>query len=414
MDEIYRKLSVRPGATFRFDNGVRSFESYEVWSHGDSRETKPYIENYAVESVQVFLQNGGQSGLSRGDTLLLQLVLVTVAQAGKTQTIRLPESVHSDLIKTLGLDLANAYLGTTVTNVSAFPPTSVLGAGSECYAYAFSHAPKLAAIWSQVRYTDEEARNNPVPIRGIVYITDTKGDKDMTPKMLFVKLLQSTWRADLYSNSMAPALLLAMQLGFEIDITQRRIKGSVSDIESKTGYHTFNSRVATSSKQLELGELAVRASGSATKLASVERKSASMKKVLEFISSQLDKDGVQEEGSGRYVSQQLLRHHVGVLQERLEMQALDTRYIMKRADIQIDAVSKQTLSYSISISTNFPPDLPYDDPRRQLKRYRVGQVHPPNRPRQLPRFILHEDTRHCHHVFPPRQLCLCHILHAHV
>lgn len=414
MDEIYRKLSVRVDATFRFDNGVRSFESYEVWSHGDSRDTKPYIENYAVESLQDFLQHGGQSGMSRGDTLLLQLVLVTVVQAGKTQSIRLPESVHSDLIQTLGLDLANAYLETTVTNVSAFPPTSVLGAGSECYAYAFSHAPKLAAIWSQVRYTDEEARNNPVPIRGIVYITeDTKGDnatnlrvlpaaKDMTPKMLFLKLLQSTWRADLYSNSMAPALLLAMQLGFEIDITQGRIKSSVSDIESKTGYHTFNSRVATSSKQLELGELAVRASGSATKLASVERKSASMKKVLEFISSQLDKEGVQEEGSGRYVAQQLLRHHVGVLQERLEMQALDTRYIMKRADIQIDAVSKQTSYYNISTSTNVPQDLPYDDPRRQLKRYRVGQVHPPNCARQLPRFILYEDTRHCHHVFPPR------------
>ncbi|OAA51383.1 hypothetical protein BBO_01330 [Beauveria brongniartii RCEF 3172] len=118
---------------------------------------------------------------------------------------------------------------------------------------------------------------------------------------------------------MAPALLLAMQLGFEIDLTQSRIKVVVSDIEAKTGYHIFENRVAASA-HARLGQLAMRASGSATKLASIDRKRASAA------------------GPSMRDAQHLLRHHVSILKERLEMQMLDTQYTMKRVDIQINAL----------------------------------------------------------------------------
>ena len=68
------------------------------------------------------------------------------------------------------MKLANEFLKGTITSVTAFPKVS-LAPDAELCCYAFNHAPKLAAIWSQVRYTDEGGFTRKAAIEGIIYMT---------------------------------------------------------------------------------------------------------------------------------------------------------------------------------------------------------------------------------------------------
>ncbi|XWX01912.1 hypothetical protein V2A60_009942 [Cordyceps javanica] len=363
MNQIYEKLAAAGQlatshggeSTLDFDNSARVCDIYEVWAHNDSGEAVSRHRKIDSCDVPDWLQNGAGSDAKPGHALLLRLVLVSIRPALKTKKriVSIAKETHDQLIKAFGLKLANEFLKGTITSVTAFPKVSVAPDAELC-CYAFNHAPKLAAIWSQVRYTDERGLTRKTATEGIIYMTSDAENSNVssqkhveksapaaafTPSEVLRRLLDSPFCADIYSDSMATALILAMQLGFEIDVTQSRIKTAIRGIEAKTGYHTFKSRVAASTQaQVELGQLAVQASGSATKLASIDRKSTSMQKVLQFIVKQLDKEGLGAAGSAAHNAQQLLRHHVGVLEERLEMQMLDTRYTMKRVDIQINAI----------------------------------------------------------------------------
>lgn len=366
MNEIYEKLAQAGQLAtsagelpLEFDNHARACDTYEVWVHNDNGTVVQRFPKIESAKVPHWLENGGGTDANPGHTLLLRLVLVTIqtAPATKKKTVKIAKATHSQLLDAFGLKLANDFLKSTITSVTAFPKVNV-APGAKLCSYAFNHAPKLAAIWSQVRYTGEEGRNNQAPTQGIIYMTEDRGTSDaighrsdekspatpgFTPGNMLKKLLASPFCADLYLNSMAPALILAMLLGFEIDLTQSRIKVAISDIETKTGYHTFRSRATGSTTADQLGRLAVQASGSASKLASVERKSAAVQKVLNFIAKELDRQGSADASSAALNAQELLRHHVGVLEQRLEMQMLNTRYTMKRVDIQINAVCELQL-----------------------------------------------------------------------
>ncbi|KAJ6781759.1 hypothetical protein PWT90_05995 [Aphanocladium album] len=360
MNEIYEKLAFAgqlaassDEAALEFDESARVCEVYEVWSHNESQKIKHGFRMVYSDQISDWLQHGGRPKADPGyDVLLLRLVLVTIRPMGdsKKKIVNVTKEVHSLLLKTFGLRLANDYLKSTITNVTSFPKV-VVSPDVDRFCYSFNHAPKLAAIWSQeYRYTTERTPSR-AAIQGVIYMTEDStadgeakekpekhsGKDGLTPRQMLRQLLQSPFSASLYSNSMAPALLLAMQLGFEIDATQSRIKNVIRIIEGKTGYHTFKSREPASTQQ-ELGQLAVQASGSATKLASIDRKSISMQKILQFITKELKKENHIQSGSEVPSAGQLLEHHVAVLEERLEMQMLDTRYTMKRVDIQIDAI----------------------------------------------------------------------------
>ncbi|KAM3505030.1 hypothetical protein MY11210_008130 [Beauveria gryllotalpidicola] len=305
MNEIYQKLAAAGQlattageSALEFDSNTRVCEVYELWVHKDSKA------------------NGTSSETEPLHTLALRLVLVAVQTTvnAKKRTLNISKEVHGQIIKAFGLKLAHEHVKSTVTSVTALPKIKT-GSGSELCCYSFNHAPKLAAVWSQVRSVNADVADECAAIQGIIYMgEDARVDDTAWPRQL----------------------LLAMQLGFEIALTQTRIKAVVSDIEAKTGYHIFENRVAASA-HAELGQLAVRASGSATKLASIDRKSTSMHKVLHFVIKELDKEA-SAAGAVLRNAQQLLRHHVGVLEERLEMQPLDTHYTMKRVDIQINAL----------------------------------------------------------------------------
>ncbi len=428
MDEIYKKLAeagqlaTNAGElALEFDNSARACDTYEVWAHNDSGKVVQRFPKIESAKVPDWLENGGGTDANPGHTLLLRLVLVTIQTACNTKkkTVSIAKETHSQLLKAFGLKLANEFLKGTITSVTAFPNVKV-APDAELRCYSFNHAPKLAAIWSQVRYTGDAAHGKQAPTQGIIYMTEDRGTRDtathrpvekpatagFTPGNMLRKLLDSPFCANLYLNSMAPALLLAMQLGFEIDVTQSRIKIAISDIETKTGYHTFRSRATGSTTADQLGLLAVQASGSASKLASVDRKSTSIQKVLHFITKELDKQGFARTGSAALNAQELLRHHVDVLEQRLEMQVLNTRYTMKRVDIQINAVCE--LQFHCFAYNKLK--------RSDFQHYNAGgqPEQSTNRPRELPRLVVHEDTRHCHHVLPPWKLCLGHVFHAHV
>ncbi|KAJ3476728.1 hypothetical protein NLG97_g9030 [Lecanicillium saksenae] len=361
MDEIYEKLAIAgqlatsaDESALEFDDSARVCEVYEVWSHNGSQNVEHGFRKIYSAEVPDWLQNGGRPEAKPGCTLLLRLVLVTIrpTEDPKKKAVSVTKTVHGQLLEAFGLKLANEYFKSTITSVTSFPSVS-LASGAERYCYAFNHAPKLAAIWSQDRYTsNEKGPDIRDAIQGNIYITEDAVSQDsitekpaknpsedgITPSGVLRQLLNSPFCADLYTNSMAPALLLAMQLGFEIDATQSRIKSGIRIVEGKTGYHTFKSREAASTTQEKLGQLAVQASGSATKLASIDRKSISMQKILEFILKELDaQQSIGADAAARR-AEALLRHHVAVLENRLEMQMLDTRYTMKRVDIQINAI----------------------------------------------------------------------------
>ncbi|KAM3556462.1 hypothetical protein MY1884_005047 [Beauveria asiatica] len=362
MNEIYEKLAAAGqlattagGSALEFDSHARVCEVYELWVHKDSNTVTPLFRKLDSGLMPEWLRNGPSSEAKPLHALALRLVLVAVQPTGNAnkRSLNISNEVHGQIIKAFGLKLAHEHLKSTVTSVTALPNIKTESASDLC-CYSFNHAPKLAAVWSQVRSietdVDADVANKCAAIQGIIYVwedawandsadkkTDKKPSKPVfSPKQVLRGLLGSPFCADLYSSAMAPALLLAMQLGFEIDLTQSRIKVVVSDIEAKTGYHIFENRVAASA-HARLGQLAMRASGSATKLASIDRKSTSMHKVLHFIIKQLDKEASAAAPSLRD-AQHLLRHHVGVLEERLEMQMLDTQYTMKRVDIQINAL----------------------------------------------------------------------------
>lgn len=359
MNEIYEKLAAAGQlattageSALEFDSNARVCEVYELWVHKDSNTVTPQSRKLDSGFIPEWLQNGTTSEAKPLHTLALRLVLVAVQTRGnaKKRTLNISKELHDQIIKAFGLKLAHEHLKSTVTSVTALPKIRTESDTDLC-CYSFNHAPKLAAVWSQVRSVNADVGNECAAIQGVIYIwedaamddsANQKPDKKtstpgFSPNQVLRGLLGSPFVADLYLSGMAPALLLAMQLGFEIDLTQSRIKVVVSDIESKTGYHIFENRVAASA-HAELGQLAMRASGSATKLASIDRKSTSMQKVLHFIIKQLDKEA-SAAGPAMRNAQHLLRHHVGVLEERLEMQMLDTQYTMKRVDIQINAVS---------------------------------------------------------------------------
>lgn len=355
MDEIYKKLAASVDqSALTFDNGAATFDVYEVWQKDGTDLVKPIPSKIPCGSVDNWLKNG-PARLS-DHTLLLRLVLVSIVEAGptvagaKSRVVQIPEAANAKIVGAFKLKLASAYIKSSVASVTAFPKVA-LGEDKELCTYAFNHAPKLAAVWSQERHTGEEAREKQGPTAGIVYIAEesskkdgTKAQKnakaqpDITPKMMLTRLCSSPWQAELYSGNMVPALLLAMQLGFEVDLTQNAISKGIRDVEGRTGYHRFKNR-QSDTNQHELGQLAVDASGFASKLASAERKSASAKKLLDFILSESGKDSLLDLGERNKTAQQLLQHYIGVLKERLEMQALDTRFTMSRIDIQINAVS---------------------------------------------------------------------------
>lgn len=349
MNDVYQKLGdvVKLWQIEDAKVAIDSVEATEAWySHENG---KVIIQHRSVGPAELsqWLQQTTKPYDSGVMTLVMRLVWVKVDP--EERHFNVSKSTRKTILASFGLDLAYTYFQSFVTGATAMPEEKT--ANGPRQAYAFSYTPKLAAIWSATR--------RPPPFRcdnlteGVIFVREAEKDK-MPVKSVKMpeesvtetlrKYLSVGWDPELIRNAMFPAYLLAMLLGIQIDLTQQVIKQKVQSLERRTGYHGFESRLEKAADE-ELQSLPATASGLATKLASVERKSKTVEQILAFalrrlsleekalVIAKIEDDTSWCEGIG------LLRNQIEVLKYRHDMQVLDTEYIMKRVEIQIQAVS---------------------------------------------------------------------------
>lgn len=337
MEEIYQKLSVSDLWKITKPGNETSFDVTEVWlNHASGKVT---IEQFRVDaaSFPTWLQTESRQAGPEQFSLLQRLAWLDIDV--NERQIKLAKLIRDKLVDKFGLGLASSYFSTYVTGITSLPTSS--DAVGQRRSFALSHAPKLAALWCQQRFSPDIHR--PPLTRAVIYMSPEA-------KKRARDFLNLAWHESLYHNAMFPAFLMAIQLEFETDKVQEVIKTNIREIEQRTGYHQFASRgdkIALG----DLGPLAASASGYATKLASIERKGKAVGRILEFMRQSIQESRAQYRASADATSYSLpwaaaveksntlLDHHVTVLNDRLQMQMVDTDYTLTRVKIQIEAVS---------------------------------------------------------------------------
>lgn len=383
MEDVYRKLgvAVKLWQIEEAPNASSSIEVTEGWYNHEKGRVNVQHRTVEPSELEEWLEQTTKQSNSGTKTLVMRLVWVKV-DPGKKQ-LNMSNSTREMLLGAFGLGLAYDYFQSYVTGITKLPREMTSHGPRD--AFAFSYAPKLAAIWS--------ATHLPPPFRcrtltqGLVLIPSPTPDpkpeeykpeildpkekeaKEEKPEKSVNQILRETlgsgWDAEVLCNPVFPAYLIALLLGIQIDLTQQSIKKKVQGLERRTGYHDFKTtreETATGLKQ----ELSAKASGWATKLASVERKSKTVDQLLTMVSNEIgvqkEELGIDAENSNRHPPEvrntaltkamDLLRSNVAVLRYRHDMQVLDTQYIEKRVEIQIQAVSPLPLFHQLQTQTH--------------------------------------------------------------
>lgn len=364
MDEIYQNIAkCQPKAyIFLGNENTLTFEVTELWRHDTTGKVKEYLETIDASQVEKWLAqkkrapgasptagtgsprtNSSDTQPTESESLVLRLVWAPLDL--DKRKIELPESSLRRIISKFGLDLAYLYTSTRVTGINAFSPT--VTDETERQAYAFTYAPKLAAIWSHDRPKPGSARH--AATYGIILAT-----KDNTHNKMKAlrKMLTLEWSLCISSHPMFLAFLISLVLSNEIESEQFKMKPTIQGVEARTGHSNFKTQRAKEEPG-ELGLLSAKMSGYATTLASANRKSQAISRLTEFITQQkavIQHEVAQEDATRTSTepptttdqtpdANSLMANHVGVVQERLAMQTMDRDYTMKRLQIQIEAVS---------------------------------------------------------------------------
>lgn len=423
MNDVYQKLAgaVRLWQIEEAANVSSDIDVTEAWySHDTDRVT---VQDHHVVAAELseWLQRTTRPSNTGVKTLVMRLVWVRVDPEKRHFSVSKP--TRKALLKAFGLGLAYDYFQSFVTGVTKFPEETTAYGPRE--AYAFSYAPKLAAIWS--------SSYRPPPFRcgtltqGLIFVREPARSTQLEERVIQTlrESLTHTWDAGLLCHPLFPAYLLALLLGIQIDLTQQGIKKRLQGLEKRTGYHGFASRREEEATGV-FQELSVTASGWITKLASVERKSKTIDQLLTLISKQSntqEKEAINlnsrtERGHGTVSGTvtldtvHLLKSQTDVLKHRHDMQVLDNQYIVKRVEIQIQAVSTLQIPLLTHSCSNALPALPPNRPRRDHLQLQTLPAHGPNGRIFLPRCRIHEDPCRRHHVLPSRLLRLCPLLHA--
>ncbi|POR34676.1 Uncharacterized protein TPAR_05130 [Tolypocladium paradoxum] len=357
MEEIYQNLSILNQWGSDSSNET-SFDVTELWLEDASGKIKPRHQTVEAGGVHRWLSQHKKGFGDQAQSLVMRFVWVDVDV--KDKVIRLSDSVRDVLLDNFGLKLAYGYSRSVISGVTAFPlrPSDP---DFDQRTYSFCYIPKIASIWSHRRSTKPDG---PAPVTQCIMFV--QGDERKALK----QGLQVSWDLSIYRNPMFPAFALSLLLGAQIDQSNGGIKVQLRKVEKRTGYSTFASRQGEEAATEELGNLSAQTSGSAAKLASTMRKTKTLERLLDFILKMVDEDESRlrlgaandtvQNDSIDPVSQsaldgcELLKTHVDLLKERQKNQLLDTEYILKRVQVQIDAlfsiITQQDSLHSLKLS----------------------------------------------------------------
>ncbi|RGP59226.1 hypothetical protein FLONG3_11249 [Fusarium longipes] len=334
MDEIYQKIAEFSPRRLKDSHDVLSFKYSELWCQDATGIINYHDGVVTIPDVALWLTTETRQGTAGSESLILRFVWPKFIL--DDNRVGLPENTRVQILEKFGLDLAYSYFSSCVAGVAALP--EVVKPETSQRAYTFCYAPKLASIWSHTHFKAPTSR--PSATYGMVLASD----KEQEGLKTLLKS-KSGWQLNTASHEMFPAFLFAFMFHGEIEMTQNNMKPGIQHIEARTGYSDFK----TKRKHIaagELGSLSAQMSGFAVRLASTERKDKTVKKLLEFAQEQLR----QGERSAP-LADGLLENHMGVLQRRLTMQAMDREYTLKRIQIQIDVLNNLiSENYSLSNS----------------------------------------------------------------
>ncbi|RSL92629.1 hypothetical protein CEP52_013707 [Fusarium oligoseptatum] len=334
MEEIYQKIAeFNPQRPKQSSEVVTQFEVTELWHNEETGIVNACDVTVPVQNVPTWLDLETRlSNAGEVENLVLRLVWPEFNM--DEHRVDLPGAVKQLLLTRFGLELAYDYFPSCLAGASAFPRV-VKPEGDE-QAFAFCYLPKIAAIWSHTRFKPPLARQ--CVTNGIILAQ--KHERDDIKNFLNSK---RNWQLPIASHDMFPALLCSLMLHRQIEFTQGDIKNNIQAVEGRTGYTDFK----TKRKHLATGELAdvaAKITDYSSRLASTDRKSKTLKNLMEFTQRTINSDQrVVSEGD------KIMKNHIQVLQDRLKMQIVDREYTLKRAQIQNEVLlSLMSMNYSLS------------------------------------------------------------------
>lgn len=343
MEDIYEIVSRTGGAWNVTHSDRESFEVTEFWKTDitgsitvDKRSVGPDPE----ERQRWLTQRRRES-----QSLILRLAWLTVDV--EKQQVDISKPVEKEILKEFGIQLAHRYFKTFTSGITALPKTCA--EDTERQAFAFCFAPKLASLWSHSRSKARHPDGYRAVTEGIVYIKAASRSKAAQPEAQkppsFQNIIsQIPWDPRVCQSPAVPALMLSLLLGQQIQQTQTAIIQEIKKVEVRTGHHDFHHQNQPAPDELSL--LSARLSGFAARLASVSRKTTMVGELLSHVRSIQDSESKQrgsvdttaEVAARDLEAAKLLQHNVQVLQHRLDMQSLETDFILKRVEVQLKAV----------------------------------------------------------------------------
>lgn len=327
MEEIYQKLSVvNLWQGFR-NSDEPSFEVIEAWLHHSSGQIHMSRKPVSVKELDDWLPIDETDG--EGDTkksLVLRIALIGCDI--KKRILKLSSDVMKTLLKSFDLELAYKYSQSCITNVAAIPPQS-----NEHQAYSFCYMPKLAAMWAHRRFDVQSPTDRSYLTQGVIFLDESN--------MLFLsEVFRTPWSALLYESPMFPAFLLTLILSTQIHQGEEKVKLKIRASERCSSTQMPHQGYDKSVMGLFIS-LAAEADRCAVKLGSLSRKSKMVEKALKFILKNIS----EQSGHGTSPTSvsaeacQLLKSHVLLLEDRLEMQTVDIEYTLKRVQLQINILA---------------------------------------------------------------------------
>lgn len=343
MDEIYQNIAQigLKGFSFSADSTVKEFQVNELWRHDVTGMIRPVQSDIKVSEVSTWLARETQTAPSSASTtassqetsaspaqpadnesLVLRLVLVPVDF--DKRKIKLEKSARKEILSNFDLELAYLYSTTRVAGVNAFSPT-VIG-GKKRQSFAFTYAPKLAAIWSHTHPEPGDSRHGIT--RGVIL-----AQQDQIKS--YCAILKPKWSPAISSHPMFPAFLTSLVMSYDIDEKQLEVKRPIQQVEARTGYTKFKTERPMAFG--ELGQLSADMSGLTNTLASANRSSQTIQRLTDFIKEMSIQGGITITDP-TLDGNSVMNHHMGVIQERLAMQTIDREFTMKRLQLQREAL----------------------------------------------------------------------------